>query len=97
MMNFDPTEEDIPDTPWLRRAKFFAIIMVLAGAVGTYCAVGDFFQDAPDDPGTAEKARQRVRDEEGGTFRERFFWGAAVGGSFGLAYVLRCVVRKTDP
>jgi len=42
---------------------------------------------------TTESTDQEVSGE----MKFRFWLGASVGGSLGLIYVARCIIRKTDP
>jgi hypothetical protein len=95
----DPgTEADAePDPSWLRWLKFTSIVIIPAVFVGVIFMGGDFIQ-ARHEATTNPMHQHRYTEEQAGKILKRhFFIGAGVGGSLGLIYVVRCIIRKTDP
>ncbi|MBI5771277.1 MAG: hypothetical protein HZA93_26115 [Verrucomicrobia bacterium] len=77
------------DSALLRWLKFAAILIVLPVIFGVGLAVEEYF---------------RVEDDEAPLVMQSDAWlmvrfkiGAAVGTAVGLAYVVRCILKKEDP
>jgi hypothetical protein len=100
-LDSDPAADaDAPRDPgWLRWLKFLALIIGPAIVLG----VGFVFEDyiEKDRPGSFSYhhsiASSNVEHDTTDAMKFRFFVGACVGGGLGAIYVVRCLVRKTDP
>jgi hypothetical protein len=79
------------DPGWLRWVKFGSIILFPAIVLGLGFLFGPYFTKY-NTRTHYEESRDTVRG-----MRFRFFVGASVGGGIGLIYVVRCLVRRTDP
>jgi hypothetical protein len=99
-LSFKPgSDPDEPrDATWLRWLKFASLVIVPAVVVG----LGFLFEDyATQHSGETyyqrQRAERRVERDSVRSMKLRFLIGSCVGGSLGLIYVVRCIVKKTDP
>jgi hypothetical protein len=99
-LDSDPAaDSDAPrDSWWLRWLKFLALIIGPAIVLG----IGFLFeiyveQYRADDSYHRTVANRRVERDTTDAMKFRFCVGACVGGGLGAIYVVRCIVRKTDP
>jgi hypothetical protein len=96
------TPESSPDEPkdalWLRWLKFASLIILPAAVVG----LGFLFEDyvvhySGETYYQRQRAEKRVEQDSVRSMKLRFVVGSCIGGSLGLIYVVRCLVRKMDP
>jgi hypothetical protein len=94
-----PPEEDGPRDPgWLRWAKFLALIAGAALVVGACFACADYVAQYTNKTWSGRvRAENIVKRDSLEKLQWRFAIGACVGGGLGLAYVVRCLVRRVDP
>jgi len=89
-------DSDVPRDPWLLRwAKFVAIIIVPAVVLGAgfWC---EFYAEIYREQ-SYSLDYQTSADAYFSAAKFRFWLGATIGGTLGLFYVCRCLVRKVDP
>ena len=97
--DFSADSDSPRDVWWLRWLKFMSIITLPAVVLGLgflFEYGGELKQRDMNSTGhtmTTESTGQEVSGE----MKFRFWLGASVGGSLGLIYVARCIIRKTDP
>lgn len=103
MDNPDDPEDIAPRDPtWLRFAKFLSIIVVLAVFFGALFAfsihVASFVDAIMSRRHYVHAAIARDASQDTGhAFRVRFIVGACIGGSLGLFYMIRCLIKRVDP
>ncbi|MDR3457935.1 MAG: hypothetical protein P4N60_10850 [Verrucomicrobiae bacterium] len=95
-----PADADSPrDVWWLRWLKFISIIALPAIVLG----LGFLFEYGAELKHRDMDSSKRImpsgpaEQDVHGEMKFRFWLGASVGGSLGLIYVAKCVIRKTDP
>jgi len=95
-----PADSDSPrDVWWLRWLKFLSIIVFPAIVLG----LGFLFEYGTELKNREMDSSKRITpgspsdQDVHGAMKFRFWLGASVGGSLGLIYVAKCVIRKTDP
>jgi hypothetical protein len=99
-LSYTPTSNsDEPrDAPWLRWLKFTSLIMLPAVVVGLGFLFEDYVtQYSSETYYQRRRAEKRVEHDSLRSIKWRFVLGACMGGSLGLIYVVRCIVRKVDP
>jgi hypothetical protein len=83
---------DEPRDPWwLRCLKFGCVVVVPAIVLGIGFLFGYYFVAG------RRGGVYLTRDDTEAFMKFRFWLGAFIGGSIGLIYVVRCIVRKVDP
>ena len=86
------------DATWLRWLKYLSLIIFPALVFGLGFLFEDYFLESN---GQTYRQRQyaasRVRHDSLSSMKLRFVIGAGLGGSLGLVYIIRCVLRKADP
>ncbi|HSU53594.1 MAG TPA: hypothetical protein VLT36_06015 [Candidatus Dormibacteraeota bacterium] len=94
--------ESDPDEPrdalWLRWLKFSSVIILPALVVGLGFVFEDYVMHSNSTTAyQRSRAEKRVQRDSVGAMKIRFLVGSGIGGSLGLIYVVRCIVRKVDP
>ena len=92
-----PTDSSLPrDSACVRWAKFLLVVVVVAVVIGGLFAISIYVVALLDlvTPRGLHPTEQR---DTMPAFWHRFIFGACVGGSLGVAYVIRCLIKKTDP
>jgi hypothetical protein len=97
-----PPGNDDPDEPrppaWLKWMEFGALIVGPALVFGLAFAFGDFITQVTGHSSyQRERAEKAVQHDTMAAFKWRFIIGAAIGAALGVVYVVRCLIRKTDP
>lgn len=89
---------DKRDVFWLRWLKYLSLIVLPALVFGLAFLFEDYFLESNGHTyRQRERAAAAVQRDSVSSMKLRFVIGAALGGSLGLTYVIRCVVRKIDP
>jgi len=99
-LDSDPAADaDSPrDASWLRWLKFLALIIGPAIVLGIGFLFENYIeQNRSDISYRRSRAIQSVENDTTDAMKFRFCVGAAVGGGLGAIYVVRCLIRKTDP
>ncbi len=99
-LDSDPAaDSDSPRAPsWLRWLKSAALIIFCAIVLGVGFLFESYLeQNNSDDSYRRSIARQQVEHDTTDAMKFRFCIGACVGGGLGAIYVVRCLIRKTDP
>jgi hypothetical protein len=99
-LDSDPAaDSDSPrDSRWLRWLKFLALIIGPAIVLGLCFLFEDYLEkDHADTSNHRSIAARRVENDTTDTMKFRFCIGAGVGAGLGAIYVVRCIIRKTDP
>ena len=96
------TPESNPDEPrdalWLRWLKFTSLIILPAIVVGVGFVFEDYVRRSSGETySQRQRAENRVEHDSVRSMKWRFVVGSCIGGSLGLIYVVRCIVRKVDP
>jgi len=92
-----PDQDGPRDPAWLRWAKFFSIIVVGAVVVGVLFALADYIMQCSSDWYQRSRAEKNIQLTTWEDMRARFFIGSFLGGGFGVAYVIRCLLKNLDP
>ena len=99
-LDSDPlADSDAPrDAWWLRWLKFMALIIAPAIVLGLGFLFEDYIeQDRAESSHDRSVAQRQVEHDTTDAMKFRFWVGACVGGGLGAIYVVRCIVRRTDP
>ena len=83
----------------VRWVKFFLIIFVGAAVLGSLFAISIYVVALLGflSPRTLHGSLQDAARDTMRAFWHRFILGACLGGSFGLVYIVRCLIKKIDP
>lgn len=83
---------------WLRWIKFLALMVGPAIVFGLIFLFGDYFdKNNSNNSYRQSMASKRVESDTTARMKFRFCIGASVGAGLGAIYVVRCLIRKTDP
>ncbi|EEF60668.1 hypothetical protein [Pedosphaera parvula] len=99
-LDSDPSSDsDSPrDVWWLRWLKYVSIIAMPAIILGLGFLFEDYIgQYHADTHYQRDMAQRHVEHDTIGSMKFRFWMGVGVGGSLGMIYVVRCIVRRVDP
>lgn len=92
-----PDQDEPRDPAWVRWAKFFSIIVVAAVVMGGCFALADYIMQYSSNRHDRLLAERGTQRDTWDGMRHRFWIGTCVGGGFGFAYVLRCLLKDLDP
>lgn len=86
------------DSPWLTWLKFLSLILFPALVFGVGFLLEDYFLESGGKTHSQRQLAERnVQRDSVSSMKLRFLIGAGLGGSLGVIYVVRCMLRKVDP
>lgn len=91
-----------PETPrdswWMRWLKFISIVLIPATVFGTAFLFAMYFTNPRAGSSYDRTAsKEAIKNDTTDAMKQRFVIGALLGGGLGAVYVIRCIIRQTDP